>query len=138
VLALTIQCIFDEEFGPGGMDPLGRLVISNGESEIAIEPTYFDSWLTALIDALPQLSTAGHVSVAVPEEPKPLEIDVSSDGHLVISYKDQKTAAQGRKEFEFALRSAVGSFLAALRNSSEASQNRGIDPIRRFWATTQN
>jgi hypothetical protein len=137
-LSLTIQCIFDEEVGPSGMDPLGRLVIADGQSEVVVEPTYFDSWLAALIDALPRLSSSRHVSVAIPEEPKPLEIDVSSNGHLVISYKDQKTVAQGKKEFESALRLAVSSFLDVLKNSPEASRNRGIDPIRRFWATTQN
>jgi hypothetical protein len=120
------------------MDPLGRLVIADGQSEVVVEPTYFDSWLAALIDALPRLSSSRHVSVAIPEEPKPLEIDVSSNGHLVISYKEQKTVAQGKKEFESALRLAVSSFLDVLKNSPEASRNRGIDPIRRFWATTQN
>jgi hypothetical protein len=135
---LTINCIFDEEFEPGGMDPLGKLVISDGQSRIVVEPTYLDSWLASFIDALNRLRTADHVSVEISEEPKPIQIDAAADGHLTISYKDQKTFAEGPREIELALRAAVNSFLDVIKNSPEASQNRFIDPIRRFWATTQN
>jgi len=135
---LTISCIFDEDFEPGGMDPLGKLVISDGESRIVVEPTYLDSWLASFIGALSRPRTTDHVSVEISEEPKPIQIDVTEDGHLAISYKDQKTFAKGPKEIEVALRAAVHSFLDVLKNSPEASQNRFIDPIRRFSATTQN
>jgi hypothetical protein len=76
--------------------------------------------------------------VEIEEEPHPIEIDASADGHLTISYEKQKIAAEGPKESELALRVAVKSFLDALKNSPEASQNRFIDPIRRFWVTTKN
>jgi hypothetical protein len=135
---LKINCIFDEECGPGGMDPLGKLVISDGRSRIVIEPTYLDSWLASFIEALNRLRTTNHVNVEISEELKPVRIDVTADGHLAISYKDQQTVADGPKEFELALREAVNSFLDVLKNSPEASQNRFIDPIRRFWATNQN
>lgn len=119
------------------MDPLGKLVISDGDSEISIDTTYLDSWLAALIDGLQQLSATGHVRVDT-EEPKPIEIDVVPEGHLLISYKGKQVVAEGLKELELALRAAVSDFLAGIEDCPEASQNRLIDPIRRFWVTTQN
>lgn len=135
---LTIKCTFDEQTGRDGVDPLGALVISNERSRIVIEPTFFDSWLASLIEALPRLRNPGRVTIEIHEEPNPIEIEVASDGRLAISYKDQKTVAENTGDFESALRAAAGSFLAALKDAPETWQNRGIDPIRRFWATTQN
>jgi hypothetical protein len=135
---LTINCIFDQESEPDGMDPLGDLVISDGLSRIVIETTYLDCWLASSIEAINGLRLRKHVSVEIEEEPHPIEIDASADGHLTISYEKQKIAAEGPKELELALRVAVKSFLDALKNSPEASQNRFIDPIRRFWLTTKN
>jgi hypothetical protein len=120
------------------MDPNGTLAISDGSSTITIEPTYFDSWLTALIESLSRLKSNNHVFVEVQEEPKPLQIDVAADGSLVISHEGHKVIAGGRKEFEVALRTAVNAFLEAISDCPDSAQNRNIDPIRRFWATTQN
>jgi hypothetical protein len=138
VQVLTIKCIFDEESGRSGMDPLGKLVVSDGHSSIVIEPTFLDSWLAALIDALPRLRTTNHVSVEAPEEPNTLQIDVTFDGHLAMLYKDQKVSAEGARDLELALRAAVGAFLNELKNCAEASQNRDLVPLRRFSVTTQN
>ena len=135
---LTINCIFDEDFEPGGMDPLGKLVISDGQSRIVVESTYLDSWLGSFIAALPRLSRTARASVEIAEEPRPIQIDATEDGRLAISYKDQKILAKGPTEIELALRAAVNSFLDVIKNSPEASQNRFIDPIRRFWATTHS
>ncbi len=134
---LRINIAFDEELGPGGLDPLGKLIISDGETEILIDTTYLDSWLTGLIDGLQQLRTKTHVIVES-EEPTPIEMDIATDGRLIISHNGKKVVAGGLKELEFALRIAVNRFLSDLKDSPEASQNRLIDPIRRFWATTQN
>lgn len=135
---LTISCTFDEEFVPDGMDPVGNLVISDGLSRIAIETTYLDSWLASLIEAVNELRTRNHVCVQIEEEPHPIEIEATGDAHLSISYEKQKIAAAGPKELELALRAAVKSFSEVLENNPEASQNRFIDPIRRFWVTTKN
>ncbi len=135
---LSIKCTFDEELGPCGMDPLGRLVISDGHSEIVIDETYLDTWLAGLIGALDTLRSSDHVSVQA-EEPKPIEIVVAEPSrHLIISYDQQRVVASGLKELEFALRVAVTLFLESLRDDPEASQNRDIDPIRRFHTTTHN
>jgi len=120
------------------MDPLGKLAISDGSSTITIEPTYFDSWLTALIESLSRLKSNNHVLVEVQEEPKPLRIDVAADGGLVISHEGHEVIAGGWKEFEAALRTAVNAFLEGISNCPDSAQNRNIDPIRRFWATTRN
>ncbi|MFZ0038202.1 MAG: hypothetical protein WAK91_12310 [Candidatus Acidiferrales bacterium] len=135
---LTINCIFDEESEPDGMDPLGNLVLSDGLSRIVFETTYLDSWLASLIEAVSELRTRSQVGVEIEEEPHAIEIDATADGHLTISYEKQKIAAEGSKELELALRAAVTPFLDILTNSPEASQNRFIDSIRRFWVTTKN
>jgi hypothetical protein len=135
---LTISCIFDEDFEPGGMDPLGKFVISDGQSRIVVEPTYLDSWLASFVGVLPRLSRTDHTSAEISEEPYPVQIDATKDGRLAISYKDQKTFAKGAREIEIALRAAVNSFLDVLKDSPETSQNRFIDPIRRFWATSHS
>jgi hypothetical protein len=134
---LTIGCTFDEELGPGGVDPLGDVTISDGHSQIRIENTYLDSWLAALIDALQRLPSTPHVSVET-EEPKPMQIDVAPDGSVPLTYNGQKVVARDRKELEFAVRSAANAFLEGLKNCSDASQNRILDPIRRFSVTTEN
>jgi hypothetical protein len=134
---LTIRCAFDEEFGPDGVDPLGNIVIADDCSAILIETTYLDSWLAALIDTLPHLSVVGHFKVEA-EEPDPVDIEVIADGSLHISYRQQRVVAARVREFEFALRSAVGAFLGKLENSPNVARNRLIDPIRRFWLTAEN
>jgi hypothetical protein len=134
---LTIRYTFDKEFGPGGMDPLSKIIIEDERSQITIENTYLDSWLAALIDTLPRLPTTGHIRVET-EEPKPMEIEMAADGSVTMSYQDQRVVAKSRKELELALRSAVSAFLAELEACPDASQNRLLEPIRRFWATTEN
>ena len=119
------------------MDPLGRLVISDGRAQIVIECTYLDSWLAALIEALHRLPTMRHVRTET-EEPKPIQIDMTADGTLVISYEDQRVVAKGLKELELALRAAVGLFFEGIRDTPDISQNRLLDPIRKFWVTTPN
>jgi hypothetical protein len=137
-MSFTIECIFDQESGIDGMDPLGKLAVSDGSSEISIDPTFFDSWLAALVEVLPRLRTTNHVVVEIPEEPKSLAIEVASDGRLILSYDGQLAVASAYKEFEFALRVAVSKFLDTLNNSPESFQNQGIEPIRRFFATNPN
>jgi len=137
-IVLKIQCIFDPESGRSGLDPLGRLAISDDNSEIVVDPTYFDSWLAALIDAFQRIQTTNHVVVEVSEEPKPLQIDISANGQIVFSYEGREVGASGRKEFENALSAAANSFLNELKESPGVSQNRFIDPIRRFVVTTRN
>jgi hypothetical protein len=134
---LTIECSFDEEFGPVGMDPLGKIAIADEHSQILIENTYLDSWLAALIDTLHRLSTIGRVSLET-EERDSMEIEAAPDGNIAISYRDQKLTAKSRRELELALRSAVNAFLEEIKLCPDVSQNRIIDPIRRFWATTEN
>jgi hypothetical protein len=138
---LTITCTFDPEFAemPGvGMDPLGEIVISGGDSEIRINNTYLDSWLTVLIDGLHQLNTKSHVRVETAEEPEPLYVDLCPDRSLGISYKDKQVVAQGRAELERALRVAAHRFLTEIRDAPDAARNRLIDPIRTFCLTTKN
>jgi hypothetical protein len=134
---LTIDCTFDEEFGPDGIDPLGKLRISDENCEIAIDITYLDSWLASLIDALHLLKTAKCAKFET-EEPKPIEIELAADGHLTIAYRETKVVAGSLREFELALKAAVSRFLDSLKDLPSASQNRTLDPIRRFWVTTAN
>ena len=137
---LTITCTFDPEFAemPGvGIDPLGEIVISGGNSEIRINDTYLDSWLAGLIDALHQLSTKTSMRVET-EEPEPLYIDAYPDGRLSISYKDKRVVARGRADLERALRVAAHCFLSEIRDEPDAARNRLIDPIRTFSLTTEN
>jgi hypothetical protein len=136
-IMLTISCIFDEESGRDGMDPLGKLVISDGQSEFTIEVTYLDSWLAGLVGALEKLKAGKEVTVET-EEPKPIQIEVGRQGCLQITYDGTVVRAVGPKEFEVALRAAVGSFLNTLKDVPDAWRNRDVDPIRRFWVTTQN
>jgi hypothetical protein len=134
---LKIKSSFDEELGPGGMDPLGRFVISDEKSTISIDTTYLDSWFSALIDALQRLRTRNHVTVET-EEPNTLEIEKAPDGGITFSYQGQSVAAKNTREAELALRAAVSPFLDALKSCPDAAENRLLDPIRRFWATTEN
>jgi hypothetical protein len=130
-----IDCRFDEESGLDGIDPLGTLTFSDGEAEIAIEVTYLDSWLAGLIDALLQVNDNSHARVET-EEPKPLEIEATTSGRLVISYEGRSVTAEGVKELEFALRAAAAHFLGALADVEGVSQNPTIDLIRKFSLTT--
>ena len=75
-MALKILCVFDPEFEPNGMDPLGALTISDGTSRIAIEVTYLDSWLKAIIESLARLRPSSEISIEVPEEKTPLHVKV--------------------------------------------------------------
>lgn len=137
-MSFRIRCDFDPESGRSGIDPLGKLVISDGQSEILIAPTFFDSWLAALIDALERLRSSDHANVEVSEEAEPILVEVSTDGHLVFSHKDRKVIAEGPKEFENALFQAAKSFLDELQDSPDVWRNRFIDPIRRFVMTSRN
>jgi hypothetical protein len=120
------------------MDPLGKFVLTDGQSWIVIDSTYLDSWLSSLISALNRLRSTDRVTVEISEEPDSIEIVVAADGKLRLSYKNQNVSADSLKELEVSLRAAVGSLLNVLNNLPDTSQNRFIDPIKRFWATTQN
>jgi len=120
-----------------GIDPLGEIVISGGNSEIRIKDTYLDSWLAGLIDALHQLSAKASMRVET-EEPEPLYIDAYPDGRLSISYKNKRVVARGRAELERALRVAAYRFLSEIRDEPDAARNRLIEPIRTFSLTTKN
>ena len=138
---LTITCTFDPEFAGmlgEGIDPLGEIVISDGNSEIRISDTYLDSWLAALIDGLHQLNTKSHVRLEALEEPEPTYVDVYQDGSLGISYKDKRVVVRGRAELERALRVAAQRFLSEIKDAPDAALNRLIDPIRTFSLTTKN
>ena len=137
---LNIVCTFDREFVgiPGaGVDPLGEIVISDGDSEIRIANTYLDSWLAGLIDGLRQLEANKHARIET-EEPEPIVMEWGPDRRVVISHRNERVFARGPREIELALRAAVHLFLTELKNTPDASRNRLIDPIRAFWVTTQN
>jgi hypothetical protein len=138
---LTIACTFDEELGPGGMDPLGNITISDGQSQINIEETYLDSWLVALIESIDQLGSRSGCNLKT-EERDPMEIHLAFGGRIEISYKDRTVRAEGVRELEIAVRAACVDFFQTLETSDkarrEASCNRSLDPIRRFLLTTRN
>jgi hypothetical protein len=134
---LTIDYIFDE-LGPDAIDPLGKLVISDGENAIAVDLTYVDSWLASLIDALARITTNNHVVIRVDEEPKAIDLTKGTDGRLTFKYDTATVVAKGVNEMERALRIAANQFVKSVVDLPDAAKNRSITAVRRFVATNQN
>ena len=135
---LTIDCIFDEESGLDAADPLGILMISDGQSELRIHNTFLDSWLIALIDALHSLHALKQFLIEVPEEQKSIGLKVFDDGKIEMSYGGKTIVAGERSEFDRALRLAARKFLVGVDSVAAEPRNTDIAAIRRFAATTQN
>jgi hypothetical protein len=134
---LTIDYIFDE-LGRDAIDPLGKLVISDGENAIAVDLTYLDSWLASLIDALARITTNHHVVIRVDEEPKAIDLTKGTDGRLTFKYDTATVVAKGVNEMERALRIAANQFVKSVVDLPDAAKNRSITAVRRFVATNQN
>lgn len=129
---LSVEVNFEEESGRDAIDPLGEIRISDGHSAITIEMTYLDCWLAALIDAYDQTLVAKQVIVDSGVEPRPIQIDVSSDGLLSISYDDVILTPQPREAFKRELRKVSQSFLEAIVGLPGYSRNTTLDPIKKF------
>jgi hypothetical protein len=135
---LTIDCIFDKELGPDGLDPLGSLVISDGNSEFRIDDTYLDSWLVALIEGLHSLPALKQIGIVAPEEKKRIEVKIAGGGKIALSYGGTTVVAGGRGEFDRAVRLAAAKFLIGVDSVAAEPRNTDIAFVRRFAGSTQN
>jgi hypothetical protein len=113
-VVLTINCIFDEETGLDGLDPLGKLLISDAENAIAVDLTYLDSWLASLIDSLARIRTNNHVVIEVDEEPKAIDLTRGKDGRLTFKYATSIVVSGGVSEMDHALRIAANQFVKSV------------------------
>ncbi|MGH9396163.1 MAG: hypothetical protein ACRD18_04860 [Terriglobia bacterium] len=129
----SISCAFDKESGVDAMDPFGDIRLTDGRSTILIPSTYLDSWLKALVKALDQVRNGTSFAVAIPEEPKPLQIDVGIDGIITVRHGGETVVAEDSHAFEGALRVVCKTFIGRLSHLSEAFSNPAITAIRRFY-----
>lgn len=128
----SISCSFDEESGVDIADPFGDIRFTDGRSTIIISNTYLDSWLEALINALKGIQSGAGFTVAIPEEPQPLHIDVNSDGVIALRSGSEGVVAENARTFEHALLVACQSFVTRLSSHDEAVRNPAISAIMRF------
>ena len=136
---LEIRINFDLEDGPlDPIDLLGDVRLSDGRSTIALNTTFVDTWLVALIKVLPRLRAADHVIAENPEEPIPLRIDLDSDGRVLISNEDGAVVARSVGDLENALRGAAGQLLQAVGDHTDAQRNPDLAAIRQFYETSAN
>ncbi len=130
---LKISVTLDLEDGPDAINVLGDLIISDEQSKITLETTFLDSWLIALMEVLPRLSTADHLIVEVDEEPKPLRLDIDADERILVSYEHEVVVAQTLAELIEAIADAAGALLTALKHVSEVEKNPDIAVISQFY-----
>ena len=130
-----IACTFDKGSGVDAMDPFGDIEMTDEHSTIVLRTTYLDSWFEALVRALDGIQIGAKLTVAIPEEPKPLHIDVGADGKITIQYENEMVCIQGKQAFEAALRQACESFLDRVSGLNEAARNPAITTIRQFYQT---
>ena len=130
---MTIKLNLDEEYGLDEIDVLGDLKISDGHSTIVVRTTFLDSWLAELINATDGLSKAGYIDVAVPEEPVPMRIELSTDKRVTLSREGQIVVADSISDFNAALKDAAKSLLDAVGELPRSHQNKILDAIREYY-----
>ena len=130
---MTIKLNLDEEYGLDEIDVLGDLKISDGHSTIVVRTTFLDSWLAELINATDGLSKAGYIDVAVPEEPVPMRIELSTDKRVTLSREGQIVVADSISDFNAALKDAAKSLLDAVGELPRSHQNEILDSIREYY-----
>lgn len=127
---MKIEWKLDEEGGIDPIDPVGDIVISDGDRTIQEESTYLDSWFDALITGAKNITSVNSLVIDIAEEPQALRLERVSLG-LQIYYKDKKIWVAELDEFIKTLKQAATSFVLRF-NKKEIEKNELLDKIRDF------
>ncbi|MEQ8974834.1 MAG: hypothetical protein RIE73_31175 [Coleofasciculus sp. C1-SOL-03] len=127
---MKIEWKLDEEGGIDPIDPVGDIVISDGDRTIQEESTYLDSWFDALITGAKNITSVNSLVIDIAEEPHALRLTQVLQG-LQISYKDKTIWVAELDEFIKTLKQSATSFILKF-NKKEMDKNELLDKIRDF------
>jgi hypothetical protein len=100
-----------EEIDP--IDPLGKLMLTDGKTVLFIENTYLDSWFTIFIDALKALNLQNKLTVEIEEEPELITFEKLAKG-FKINYLNKELFCENIDTFSQVLTKSAQQFLDQL------------------------
>jgi len=127
---MKIEWKLDEEGGIDPIDPVGDIVISDGDRTIQEESTYLDSWFDALITGAKNITSVNSLVIDIAEEPHDLRLKRVSPG-LQIYYKEKTIWVNELDEFSKALKQSATSFILKF-NKKEIEEHELLNKIHDF------
>jgi hypothetical protein len=103
---------------------VGKITIAGGNSIIAEEGVYVDSWLAALTRVA---MVQGDGVVDIPEEGVPLQVS-AANGEIVITFRGNR-AMGSTQSFGSALASSVRQFLQTMQRIPDDGSENPLRPI---------
>jgi hypothetical protein len=88
-----------EDGGIDPIDPVGDIILTDGQTEIQVKATYLDSWFEVLIDGLEGCQEGKKLQLEIPEEPDLLAIKPFNSG-IKLSYGNKEIIGENFADFK--------------------------------------
>ncbi len=122
---MKIFFTLDQTGGVDLNDPIGNIMITDGQTLLLIESTYLDSWFDVLMDGFKSLYKKNKITLEIVEEPEMITFEPVLDG-FKISYRKQALFFRNLNDFYQSLLIAAKEFLFQLHQDQENSSNLPI------------
>ena len=121
-----------EDGGSDPIDPLGDIILTDGQTEIQVKATYLDSWFEVLIDGLEGCQEGKKLQLEIPEEPDLLAIKPFNSG-IKLSYKNKEIIVENFPDFRKEIIRTAQKFLVKLNLIDIGNiQNPVLQKIQKF------
>lgn len=114
-----------EDGGIDPIDPVGDIVLTDGQTEIRVKATYLDSWLEVLLDGLAGFQKGEKLQLEIPEEPDFLVVEPFNSG-FKISYKEKQIIAKSFTDFSKEIARVSQDFLVKINQKNVGKESNPI------------
>lgn len=121
-----------EDGGIDPIDPVGDIILTDGQTEIQVKATYLDSWFEVLINGLEGCQEGKKLQLEIPEEPDSLTIRPFNSG-FKLNCKNKEIIVENFANFRKEIVKTTQEFLVKLNLTNIGnSQNPVIQKIQEF------
>lgn len=129
---MNIEMIYDEGLNDDPASGIfGIIKFSNNTGTIVEKETFLDSWLFALVEALPKLETGEDCLIDLVDEPTPVEIRREYSGFR-FSYDRKDLTFQTTSELRDPLTRACSELISQIEDKSEIQNSDTLPTIASF------
>lgn len=119
---MKISFTLDQDEGIDPNDPIGDILLTDGNIVLSVESTYLDSWFDVLIDGYKSLQNKNKVTLEIVEEPEVITFEPVLEG-FKISYGKQELFFSSLNEFYQSLLTSAKELLFQLHPDQENLTN---------------
>ena len=116
-----------EDEGIDPIDPVGDIILTDGQTDLLVESTYLDSWFETLIDGLEGLQSGKKSKLEIVEEPGSIIFEPLTSG-FKISYRGREIMIENLANLIEELTTATQEFISKLNLQGEVSNKNTILP----------